>query len=141
MGQQIKVSSNSVIDGANKLINSIVIEGEKQWVARITGLDPKYGLARDFVWPAIKGKQGDTVSWVMPSPGIYQFSGLADDERKATKWGHVLLAQDGNLTYLDGRDIKANPHVYGLAPAPAPIAEPDMQFPVDPKELTDDLFG
>ena len=57
------------------------IGGNKPWVARITGLDPKYGLKREFVQGLrdysgsnSMGSRGIETTWLITEPGIYEYN-------------------------------------------------------------------
>lgn len=51
--------------------------GSGAWIARITGTDPKYGLAREFVDKDESGlsrsRQSGSVGWKLPGDGVYSF--------------------------------------------------------------------
>lgn len=72
-----------------------VFEGTT-YVARITGRDPKYGLARAFVPAASRhrSKSGRTGSnTYLLEPGVYELSG--EGRRR-----YVVVGPDGSLTRL-----------------------------------------
>ncbi len=71
----------------NALLNSIPVARvlfkmpSNSWVARIIGVDPKYGFAREFLRPKIdysnsnsKGTRGVTKSFFLEHGGIYHVS-------------------------------------------------------------------
>lgn len=72
-----------------------VFEG-KTYAARVTGRDPKYGLARSFVPAASRhrSRSGRTATnTYLLEPGIYE---LSDEGRRR----YVAVGPDGTLTRL-----------------------------------------
>ncbi len=82
--------------------------GYRPWVARITGIDDRYGLARVFVRPveasrSRSGRTGDFV-WEIIDTGVYQI-GVSKHQN-----GFFLVwTKDGRLirTEIDGERARA----------------------------------
>lgn len=86
------------------------IGGNKPWVAKITGLDPKWGLKREFV-PGVKdysgansvGSRGIERAWVITEPGIYEYN-LPRSWKNTDRDFFEILA-DGTETCIDKTEI------------------------------------
>lgn len=70
--------------------------GGRAWLARITGTDEQYGLAREFVQKidntSGSGKSG-SISWHIRGDGVYEYRGFAHSSSKNYD-GFVLVQGD-----------------------------------------------
>lgn len=80
------------------------------WVARITGRDPKYGLARDF----LRGRKDYADSNSIGSRGVYLYFTLADgvyEVRELKSWRrerrYFCRASGGELNELSREEVDA----------------------------------
>ena len=84
----------------------------KEYVAKITGLDPKFGLSRQFQRASERrwsrsGKQGDTV-FVVCDPGFYEIQEPATGvygSKGARRWFH--LSESGEATSVSEAEVYA----------------------------------
>lgn len=99
----------------------------KEWIARVSGRDPKYGFTRDFVSPSDRnwsrsGKNGDT-RFKLTRPGIYQVSDPGVGQYG--KEGYKYITFDGKDVVVVSRDkFTALAEQGGAAPVPAPAKAP-----------------
>lgn len=76
--------------------------GAAAWVARITGPDPKFGLAREFIQKdshlSRSGKSG-YIDFHITEPGIYEMRGVqpqaGDASIGSTLCGFIRVTEDG----------------------------------------------
>lgn len=99
----------------------------KEWVAKVSGIDPKYGFKRDFVTPSERnwsrsGKQGDT-SFRLTTPGIYQVSD--PDVGQYGKAAYKYITFDGQRVREVSKDTFSTLAEKGGA-VPTPAAPPTV---------------
>ena len=87
--------------------------GSGAWIARITGTDPKFGLARAFCRKDKSGLSGSgrsgTIKFDVTEPGIYEFRDFCVGST-ARNWnwsGFVSIAEDGTVTEITRADALA----------------------------------
>lgn len=87
--------------------------GSGAWIARCTGRDPKFGLAREFCKKnesglSRSGRSG-TIRFEVDEPGIYEFRGFCrGSTAKNWEWsGFVKIDADGTVTELSRAEAMA----------------------------------
>lgn len=80
--------------------------GFRPWVARVTGRDPKYGLAQSFVRAnesssSRSGRTGNK-TWHIDEPGLYRIGGTKRDDTCLLVW-----LKNGDLTRTDIDMVRA----------------------------------
>lgn len=78
--------------------------GSHAWVARITGRDNRYGLARAFIRAdghiSRSGRSG-SFAWTLPAPGFYEIRDVQHDAGSASigrlDSGFIRVAADGSM--------------------------------------------
>jgi hypothetical protein len=82
----------------------------KPWVAKITGLDPKFGVAREFLHGVRDysransvGSRGIETGWVITEPGIYERN--IPTSWKNTDRSYFELRADGTAADLDKIEV------------------------------------
>jgi hypothetical protein len=86
------------------------IGGNKPWVAKIIGTDPKWGLKREFC-QGIKdysgsnsvGTRGIKTVWLISEPGIYEYN--LPQSWKSTDRNFVEILADGTDQSIDKIEI------------------------------------
>ena len=95
VGAYIVASHDKMITMNTIRITAHAHLGYRPWMARITGLDAKYGLARDFeqsyVYRSRSGRTEDH-AWEINSTGLYQLGGTKHDNALFVVW-----VKDGRL--------------------------------------------
>lgn len=84
--------------------------GRHAWIARITGLDPKYGLARDFCRSHKRlsgsGRSG-TISFDVDEPGLYEFRGFCVGSTPSNwEWSGFCELTAAGRTDLSWQEIR-----------------------------------
>lgn len=76
-------------------------DAAKPWIARITGTDAKYGLAREFIPARLERRQATAK---VTEPGLYET--CSTDGRKGAKRSRFYLAieHEGGLTHIQIRE-------------------------------------
>lgn len=87
--------------------------GSNAWVARVTGPDARYGLAREFVRKDASGLSGSsrsgTLRFAVTQPGYYEFRGLCVGSTPGNwEWsGFARIDADGTVTEVSREDVLA----------------------------------
>lgn len=82
------------------------------WVAEITGTDPRFGLAREFLPRKLDcrdanrtGERGVTCWWTLESGRLYQVRYRVTWSKWVTRY--VTVTQDGDITGITGQEALA----------------------------------
>jgi len=85
--------------------------GNSAWVAKIVGLDPKWGLAREFCerHEYLSGSRASgSISFDVDEPGIYEFRGFCVMSTRNWEWsGFIELLADGSEMLLTKKEVVA----------------------------------
>jgi len=85
--------------------------GNDAWIAKVTGLDPKYGLAREFCRRDTSGLsrsgRSGLITFEMLGPGIYEFRNFCVGSTSNNwEWsGFVQVSDDGKVSRLSRTDV------------------------------------
>lgn len=77
--------------------------GNQAWIARITGTDPKFGMAREFCQKDTSGLSGSRksglITFDVTEPGVYEFRGFCvGSTSRNWEWsGFVNIHADGTV--------------------------------------------
>lgn len=91
------------------IIRTEHVHGGRVWIAHITGRDPKYSLARDFLPKRDVTDSGNTyreIEFSIPADegAIYEYSRQASARRTEKGFWQV---RDGKLVEIDRADVEA----------------------------------
>ena len=81
--------------------------GATAWLARITGADPTYGLARQFVRADKSSMSGSgrsgVIAWDVPGPGVYEWRAfcVGSTGKNWRSSGFCVIAPDGAVTEIE----------------------------------------
>jgi hypothetical protein len=87
--------------------------GGKQYIARVTGRDPKWGMRLEFVG-ARGGKRDETTSYAVDSPGLYKVRDWTRKNREEVNYVLVIEKEDGELESYECEDADASKISKGL---------------------------
>lgn len=120
----------------------MVVRPRLPWLARITGPDQRYGLARVFVpatdpggpAPSVAVEEGPIYSWSNLPAAVYELAKPIVEDNGRDAWSRVFIVPDGESwrTLTDVNDLRA----YGIELAmryPAQLTLPSAGAPSDTK--------